>query len=109
MLVFDGGDGVIEDLGTLLVGHQDAALQREAAGELAVIGVNFGDDVRAVSFQRANFRQVAGVHEEQAAARAQRNGAKNQKSQRDAVNQFPAAQAQCDRWQAQHLKDNSSA
>ncbi len=102
MLVLDGGYGRVQHLGTLLVSHQDAALQREAPGELAVIGVHFGDHVRAVRFQRANFRQVAGVNKEQAAARAQRNRAKNQKSQRDAVNQFPAAQSQRDRWQVQH-------
>src|SRR5260221_241604 len=70
------------------------ALQREAAGQLTVIGVNFGDHVGAVGFQRANFRQIAGVNEKQAAARAQGHGAKNQKSQRHAVNQFPAAQPQ---------------
>src|SRR6267154_294464 len=64
VLVFDGGDRAVEHFGTLLVSHQDAALQREAAGQLAVIGVNFGDNVGAVGFQRAYFWQVAGVNKE---------------------------------------------
>ncbi len=61
VLVLDGGDGVVQHFRTLLISHQDAALQREAAGE-----------------------------------------------QRDAVNQFPAAQAQRDRWQGQHRKNTLS-
>ncbi len=102
MLVLDGRNSVVEYPRTLLVGHQDAALQREAAGQLAVIGVNFRDHVGTVRFQRANFRQVAGVNKQQTAARAKRNGAQHEKRERDAVNQFPAAQTQCDRWQGQH-------
>ena len=66
VLVFDGGDGVVEDFGDLLPGHQDAALQGEAADELAVVGVNFGDYVGAISFQRANFGEVAFVNEKKA-------------------------------------------
>ncbi len=62
VLVLNRGDRAVQNFGTLLVGHQDAALQREAAGKLAVIGVNFGHHVGAVGFQRANFRQVAGVN-----------------------------------------------
>ncbi len=102
MLVLDGGNGRVQHPGTLLVRHQDAALQREAAGKLPVVRVNFGYHVRSVSFQRANFRQVAGVNKQQPAARAQRDRAKYEKSKRHAVNQFPAAQTQCNRWQAQH-------
>src|ERR1700674_4763358 len=70
MLVLDGGDGVVKNLGALLVSHQDAALDGKAAGQLAVIGVNFRDHVGAVGFQRSNFRQVAGINEDQPAARA---------------------------------------
>ena len=65
VLVFDGGDGVVENLGSLLPGHQDAALDGEAADELAIVGVNFGDYVGAIRFQRANFGEVAFVDEEQ--------------------------------------------
>src|SRR5438445_9975046 len=42
MLVFDRQDGVVKNFGALLVGHQDAPLKREAAHELAVIGVDLG-------------------------------------------------------------------
>ena len=66
VLVFDGGDRVVQNLGDLLVGQQDAALQREAADHLAVVGVKFGDDVGAISFERANLGKVAVVNEQQA-------------------------------------------
>ncbi len=102
VLVLDGGDGVVENPGALLPGHQDAALQGEAADELAVIGVDFGDDVGTIGFQGADFREVAGVNEEQAASGAERDRAQEEKGERDAVNQFPAAEAQRDRGQAQH-------
>ena len=70
VLVFDGRDRVVEHLRALLVGHQDAALQREAADELAVIAVNLRDHVRAIGFERANLRQIAGVNEKQSAGGA---------------------------------------
>src|SRR5437868_11889229 len=94
VLIFDGGHRVVENLGALLVGHQDAALQREATDELAVVGINFSDYVGAVGFEGANLRQIAGVDKEQAAACAQCNRAQQQKCQRHTVDQFPTAQAQ---------------
>ena len=94
VLVLDGGDGVVEDLRGLLVGHEDAALQREAADHLAVIGVNFRDYRGAIGFEGANFGQVAGVDEEKSAGRAECDGAEQQEAERDAVNEFEAAQAQ---------------
>ena len=102
VLVLDGGDGGVQYSGTLLVGHQDPALQCEAAGELAVIRIDFRDHVRPVSFQCADFRQVAGANKQQAAAGTQRDRAKDEKNEGHAVNQFPTAQTQCNRWQAQH-------
>ena len=102
VLIFDRGDRVVEHLGTLLVGHQDAALQSEAADQLPVVGVNFRNHRGPVRFQRANLRQVAGIHKEQPARRAQRNRAKQQKRQRHAVDQLPTAQPQCNRRQTQH-------
>ena len=104
VLVFDGGDGVVENFGDLLPGHQNAALQREAADKLAVVGVNLGDHVGAIGFERANFRQVAFVDEEQPGGGAERDGAEQQKGERDAVNQFPAAQSQGDRGKREHRR-----
>ena len=75
VLVFDSRDGVVENLGALLIGHQDAPLQREAADHLAVIGINLRHHRRAVRLQRANLRQVAGVNEKQSAGRAKQDGA----------------------------------
>ncbi len=75
VLVFDGGDRVVENARGLFVSHEDAALQREAADHLAVVGVNFGDYRGAIGFEGADFREVAGVHEEQSASRAERDGA----------------------------------
>src|ERR1700682_5747466 len=102
VLVLDGGHGVVKHPGNLLVGHEDAALKREAADHLAIVGINFGNYRGAIGFERAAFRQVAGINEEQAAGRAQRDGAQQQEGQRDAVNQFEAAQAQGDRGQTYH-------
>ena len=65
VLVFNGRDRVVEDFGTLLVSHQDAALQRETAHQLAVIRIDFRDHIGAVGFERANLRQIADVNEKQ--------------------------------------------
>src|SRR5712672_2235320 len=62
VLIFDGGHRVVENLGTLLVGHQDAALQREAADELAVVGVNFSHHVGAIGLEGGNILQIASIH-----------------------------------------------
>ncbi len=73
VLVLDGCDGVVENFGTLLIGHQDAPLQREAADHLAVIGINLRHHRWAVRLQRANLGQVAGVNEKQSASRAKQS------------------------------------
>ena len=104
VLVFDGRDRVVKNLGTLLVSHQDAALQREAPDELAIIGIDFRHYGRTVGFQRANFRQITRIHKKQSTSRANRNGTKQEKRQRNAINQFPTAQPQRNRGQAQHRK-----
>ena len=91
MLVLDSGNGVVENFRTLLVGHQDTALDGKAAGELAVIGIDLRHHIGAIGFQRADFRQVACVNEKKTASRAQRNRTKQEKRERNAVNQFPAA------------------
>jgi hypothetical protein len=64
VLVLDGGDGVVQAPGHLLVSHKDAALKGKAADHLAIVGVNFGDYRGAIGFERANFRQVAGIHKQ---------------------------------------------
>ena len=102
VLVLNGGDRVMENFGALFVGHQDAALQGEATHELTVIGVDFRDHVRAVGFERANFRQIAGINEQQSAGCAKQDGAEKKEGQRDAVNQLETAQSQRDRREAQH-------
>ena len=94
MLILDGRDRVVEDPRGLLEGHEDAALQGEAADHLAVIGINFRDYRGPVGFEGANFGEVARVDEEKAAGRADGHGAQQQESERDAVNEFEAAQAQ---------------
>src|SRR5207302_9625306 len=73
VLVFDRGDRVVQNLGTLLISHQNAPLQGEAAHKLAVIGVNLSDYVWAVRVKRANFRQVTGVNKKQPAGGPKEN------------------------------------
>ncbi len=75
VLVFDGGDGVVEDFGDLLVGHENPALEREAADHLAVVGVDFGDDRGAIGFEGADFGELAGVDKEESAGGAEGDGA----------------------------------
>jgi hypothetical protein len=71
VLVLDRRHRVVQNFGTLLVRHQNAPLQRETADQLPVVGIHFGHNVRPVCFERANLRQIAGVHEEQSASCAQ--------------------------------------
>jgi len=80
MLVLDGGYCVEENSWALLVSHENAALEGEAADELAVVCVNFRDDVWAVGFERVNFRQIAGVNEKQA-GRGPRRMAQNRRNE----------------------------
>jgi len=55
----------------------------KTAGELTVVGIDFGDDVGSVGFQRADLRQVAGVNEKKTATGAQGNRAKQEKCERE--------------------------
>src|ERR1051326_4535289 len=96
MLVFNGGYGVVENPGALLVSHEDAALKRKTADKLAIVSINFGNDVGPVSFERANFGEIAGVDEQESTGRTQSDGAEEQKRQSDAIDQLPATQAEGD-------------
>ncbi len=82
VLIFGGDDGVFQYFRNLPVGKQDAALEREGADGLAVVGVKLGDDVGAIIFQGVNFRQVAGVNKQQAYSGAEGDGAQQQESER---------------------------
>ena len=73
----------------LVVGEQDAPLQRKSADGLAVIGVKLGHDDRAIIFERVNFRQVARVNEQQADGSAQRNRADHQEGKRSRPSSVP--------------------
>ena len=97
VLVLDGGDRVVEDFGDLLVGHEDAALESEAADHLSVVGVDFGDDCGAIGFEGANFGEFAGVDEEESAGGAERDGAEEEEAEGDAVNELEAAEAESER------------
>ncbi len=99
VLVLNRRHSVIQNFRALLVSHQNAPLQRKAGNHLPVIGVDFRDYVRTVSFQRANLRQVAGIDEQQTASSAKRNRAEQQERDSDTVDKFPTAQAKCDRRQ----------
>ena|SRR5580704_231626 len=85
VLILDCSDGVVKNLGRLFPGHQDAALQGEAADELSVVGINFGHHVGTIRLESVNFRQIAFVDEEQSGRGAESNGAQKQKGERNAV------------------------
>ena len=82
MLIFGGENGVFQYFRNLSVGKQDAALQREGADGLAVVGVKFGDNIGAIIFQRVNFRKVAGVNKQQAYRGTEGDGAQQKESER---------------------------
>ena len=96
VLIFNSGDGVVENLGSLLPGHENATLQSEAANELTIVSVNFGDDVGAIGFEGANFREIAFVDEEESGSGADGDGTEEEESERDAVDEFPAAETESD-------------
>ena len=102
VLIFDGSNGVEENFRALLIRHENAALQSKAPDELPIVCVNFRDDIGPIGFERVNFRQVACIDKEQPGSGAEQNRAKQKKRQRNAVNQFPAAQTKGDRGKAQH-------
>jgi hypothetical protein len=77
-------------------------LQSEAADQLAIIGVDFGDDVGAISLEGAYLGEIAFVNEEETGGGAERNGTEEKECERDSVNQFPAAEAQSYWGQTQH-------
>ena len=54
--------------------------------------------------RRANFRQIARVYEKQTSGGAKQDGTEQQEGQSNTVNQFPTAQTQSDRREAQHRK-----
>ena len=100
VLVLGGEDGVLQDRRNLLVGQQDAALQCEAADNLAVIGVEFGDDVRAEIFQGANLREIARIDKQQAGQRADGDRGQQQQRKSNPSDNLAAAQAERDWRQA---------
>src|SRR5262249_8267155 len=102
MLILNRSYSIKQNPRTLLIRHQDAALQREAADELPVVRINFRHHIGTIRFQSADFRQIALVNEEQPRGSAEKNRAEKQKCQRDSVYQFPTAQPQGDRGKTQH-------
>ena len=102
MLVLGGENGVLQDRRNLLVGQQDAPLQREAADDLAVVGVKFGDDVGTKIFQGANLREIARIDKQQPGQRADGNRGQQQQREGNASDNLAAAQAQRDRRQLYH-------
>ena len=102
MLVLGRGNGIFQDRRDLFPGQQDAALQCERADLPAVVRIKLGDHVGPVIFERANFRQFAGVHEEQPGARAQRDHQHQQNGECEAAGELAPPEAQRNGWQAQH-------
>src|SRR5258706_12123212 len=70
VLVLDRGDGIAQDGREVLIGSDDAALQREASDHPALIVVKLGDRARPITLQVADLRQVGGVDQEQPAGHA---------------------------------------
>ena len=61
VLILGANDRVAEDRRNLLVGDEDAALQRKRPDRLAIVGVKLGDDVGTIILESANLRQFAAV------------------------------------------------
>ena len=97
MLVFGGEDGVLQNRRNLVVGQKNAALQGERADQLAVVGVEFGDDVRLVVFEGVDLRQIAGIDEEESGYSAHGNRGNQQEDEGQPASEFTATQMQSDR------------
>ena len=102
MLVLGGGDGVLQDVRDLFEGEQDAALQREGADFLAVVGVELGDDVGAKRFQGVDFGKVAGIDEQQAGADAAGDGQNQQSGKGQTSGELAPVHTQSQRRQRVH-------
>ena len=102
MLVLGRGDGIFQDGRNLFPGQQDAPLQRERPDLPAIVRIKLGDHVGAVIFERANFGQFAGVHEEQPGARAKHDHQHQQKGECQAAGKLAPSEAQRNGWQTQH-------
>ena len=63
VLILGGQNGILQDLRELFVGEKHAALQGEVADNLAVVRVEFGDNVGLKILERANLREIAGINE----------------------------------------------
>ena len=78
--------------------------QGEAADELAIIGVDFGDYVRAIGFEGVDFGEIAFVDEEQTHGGAERDSAEEQEGESHAVDEFPAAKSKGNGGEREHRR-----
>src|SRR5208282_3387547 len=91
VLILGGEDGFLQSLGNLARGEEDAALQGERADRLPVVGIQLRDNVGAIVFERANFRQIAAIDEEQTYRGTHRNRAEDEKGERQTSEQRPVS------------------
>ena len=63
MLIFRGGDGVLQNTRHLFIGEQNAPLQGEGGDLLAVVGIQLGDNVGTERLERVDLGKIDQVDE----------------------------------------------
>ncbi len=66
MLIFCGGDGVLQHRRDLFPGEKNAPLEGEISDLLAIIGVELGDHIRPIVLEGSDLRQIREVDKYQA-------------------------------------------
>ena len=73
VLILGGQNRVLQDLWILFVSEKNSALQGEVADHLAVVGVEFGDNIGLKIFESVNLREITRIYEHQACQAADGN------------------------------------
>ncbi len=84
ILVFDRDQCVAQNLRIIVIGGDDAALQRERADDAALSVIEFGDRTRAIALQLFDLRQVRRIDQQQPGGRAHRGREQDEQSEQDA-------------------------
>ncbi len=91
ILVFDRDQRIAQNFGIVVIGGDDAALQREGADDSPLSVIEFGDGTGTVTFELLDLGQVGRVDQQQPGGRAHRGGEQDEQSEQDESHQLPSA------------------
>ena len=90
ILVFDRDQRVAKNFRIIVVGGDDAALQRESADDSALSVIEFGDGTGTVTLEFFDLRQVRRVDQQQPNRRAHGGREQDEQSEHDEPDQLPS-------------------